>query len=81
MATENGRKRRSIPTCGLFSVGPDGVEGGMKVFQLADTEDHAEGFNVGACSLPETHEQWQFVKGCEGDQNVVCMAPPSVGVS
>lgn len=49
---------------GLFSVSPDGV----------DTEDHAEEYNVGACSLPETHEgQWQFVEGCEGDQNVVCM--------
>lgn len=41
---------------GLFSVGPDGVEGGMEVFYLADTEDHAEEFNVGACSLPETQE-------------------------
>lgn len=39
---------------GLFRIGPNGVEGGMEVFQLADTGEHAEEFDVGACSVPET---------------------------
>lgn len=61
---------------GFFSVGPDGVGGGMEVFKLADTAEYAEEFDVGACSLPETQAgQWKFVEGC--DDNVVCLAPPS----
>lgn len=34
---------------GVFEVGPDGAEGGMEFYRLADTPEHDASFNVGAC--------------------------------
>jgi hypothetical protein len=40
---------RDLIERGEWSVGPNGVEGGIEVFQEADTEEHGQYYRLKAC--------------------------------